>query len=297
MVDKPVVFYDSGVGGLPYLAWVRGRLPGASFVYVADTVNFPLGEKPIEEVKRRVVETIERIIGLFDPVLIVIACNTASVTTLSTLRSKFPVPFVGVVPAIKPAATNSVYRRIGLLATSRTVADLYTENLIEMFAAGCTVVRQAEGHLVEFVECRYLHSSLDERMRIITPLAKHFKEERVDSVVLGCTHFLFLKEELARALGPEIRIIDSVEGVGRQTIRLLRDWYTESRTRYCRRAGKQPDHTATISIGRFFHTGPICEDRNDLNAFAERFGLEYAGIPAGSAAPILRRERLRRHHT
>lgn len=273
-----MVFYDSGIGGLPYLEWVRRRLSGESFIYIADDINFPFGEKPTEVVRGLVVDTIGRIMDLFKPKLIVIACNTASVTTLSTLRSMFPVPFVGVVPAIKPAASNSVYRRIGLLATSRTVADVYTENLIETFASGCTVMRQAGGHLVEFIELEYQHSTLDERRRLVTPVAESFIEGGVDSVVLGCTHFLFLKEELADALGPEIRIIDSVEGVGRQTLRLLSDRSTH-------------EHHGFAEVHRLYHTGPIRGEENILAAFASKFELEYAGILPKTAEPVHQRGR------
>ncbi|HUX19839.1 MAG TPA: aspartate/glutamate racemase family protein, partial [Spirochaetia bacterium] len=143
MAERPVVFYDSGIGGLPYLAWVRERRPDAHFIYVGDNEHFPYGEKTHEELRRIAVSVVGRILTRFDPQLVVVACNTASVVALAELRARYPVAFVGVVPAVKPAAERSRGRRIALLATTRTVGDAYSEKLIKEYASDCTVVRIA----------------------------------------------------------------------------------------------------------------------------------------------------------
>ena len=126
---RPVVVFDSGVGGLPYLQRLREFLPDETFSYVADTANFPYGEKSTAELNDIVHRQMERLIHRIVPKLVVVACNTASVVALSELRAAFGLPFVGVVPAVKPAAETTENKRIGLIATRKTVEDPYTDML------------------------------------------------------------------------------------------------------------------------------------------------------------------------
>ncbi|MDR3200332.1 MAG: aspartate/glutamate racemase family protein, partial [Spirochaetales bacterium] len=129
--DAPVAFLDSGVGGLPYLQWVRKHLPGENYIYLADRKYFPYGPKTPDRVFSAVAEGVEKFIKTFDPKLFVLACNTASVSALERLRQAFPAKtFVGTVPAVKPAAEYSKNKRIGVLATNATVHAHYLDSLI-----------------------------------------------------------------------------------------------------------------------------------------------------------------------
>ncbi len=137
MTPDPVAFLDSGVGGLPYLAHARKHLRGQRFVYVADRENFPYGEKSRPEIIEAALAVAGRLIEREHPRLVVVACNTMSVVALAELRARFHVPFVGVVPAVKPAASLSRKKRVGVLATRQTVEGDYLRNLIGQHASGC----------------------------------------------------------------------------------------------------------------------------------------------------------------
>lgn len=265
MDSRPIAFYDSGIGGLPYLCWARERLPDERFVYVADDAHFPYGEKSPDELRPIVVETVGRVLTRLQPKLVVIACNTATVVALAALRSSYSAPFVGVVPAVKPAAERSNGRRFALLATTRTVGDAYSERLIQEFAADCTVVRIAGQQLVSFIEEEYLDAKPDRLREAMETAVAPLADERVDSLILGCTHFTFLDREFRERLGDGVEVIDSREGVGRQVMRLLRQRGIEAPARA--EADPRPD-------ARLFHTGTGGER---YARYAIRFGLEYVG--------------------
>ncbi len=159
MTPETIGFLDSGIGGLPYLAHLRRRRGGGRFVYVADRENFPYGEKGREEIIAATLSLAGRLIARENPRLVVVACNTMSVVALDALRARFSLPFVGVVPAVKPAAELSRRRRVGVLATRQTVEGEYLRKLIERHANGCSVVSLSSGGLVEFVEKGTVRSS------------------------------------------------------------------------------------------------------------------------------------------
>ena len=219
MLERPVVFIDSGIGGLPYLVRFREKLPCEDVAYCADTEHFPYGSRPADDVRDIVVSLAGKIIERLSPKMFVIACNTASVSALARLRSIFDVPFVGVVPAVKPAASLSKKKTIGIMATDRTVEEAYTEDLIRQFADDCKILRYADRGIVEFVEYRMLDSTPRERMDIAHRAARILGD--ADTVVLACTHFLHLRDELVRGFGPGVNLVDSVEGVVRQSVRVL----------------------------------------------------------------------------
>ncbi len=260
MDSRPIGFFDSGLGGLPYLARVKERLPEESFAYLADSAHFPYGEKSADEVRSRVLAGIGLLCAVADPKLVVVACNTASVVALDELRRKFRIPFVGVVPAVKPAAERSERRRIGLLATSRTVDDRYLEGLIESFAADCEVVRLAAGDLVRFVEYDYLPGAEEAAEAALRPLVRELKESRVDAVVLGCTHFTHLEGAIGKAMGASVAIIDSRDGVARQVGRLL-----------------DPGPAGSKERDSLYLTGDAVER---YRRFAALYGLDYRGRAA-----------------
>ena len=221
MNRKPIIFIDSGIGGLPYLEWIKERLPDESFVYLADNENFPYGTKSADDLKLIMHDRMSALVESYDPKAAVIACNTASVVTLASLRSCFDIPIIGVVPAVKPAAFLSGSRRIGLMATSRTIEDIYTQQLIEDFASDCEVFRFAGSEIIDFIENRLYGAGRNEIEEVLRPAVDFFIGKRVDNVVLGCTHFLFLEKILVEMLDG-ISLIDSREGVGNQIIRVLR---------------------------------------------------------------------------
>lgn len=218
---KTIAFFDSGVGGIPYLQWLRERLHEENFVYLADRENFPYGEKDDHTLRELILRSVGRFIEKSSPDLMVIACNTASVVALAELRKSFDIPFVGVVPAIKPAAALSRQKSIGVLATRRTVEDPYTEGLIRRFAADSRVSLYPGVEIVELVENRLFTATEAERKSVLQPAVSFFLERGVDTLVVACTHFIFVQEELAEMMGDGTRVIDSREGVGRQVLRLM----------------------------------------------------------------------------
>ncbi|MCP4164121.1 MAG: glutamate racemase, partial [Deltaproteobacteria bacterium] len=220
--NAPIAFIDSGVGGLPYLKWVREKLHNETFYYLADTGNFPYGEKTPDEIVSIVLNAVKYLEDKGKPKLLVIACNTASVTALDAVRAAVQIPVVGVVPAVKPAAERSRNKRIGVLATERTVKGAYLEDLVNNFASSCFVKKIAGSGIVRFIENDYFSSDQSRKNEILEAAIKQFKKSEVDTVVLGCTHFIFIEELLTNSLGPEIEVIDSREGVGNQIISILR---------------------------------------------------------------------------
>jgi glutamate racemase len=218
----PIAFLDSGVGGLPYLQWVRKHLPDERFVYLADRKHFPYGTKTADEVFAAVAEGVGKCAAAFNPKLFVLACNTASVSALDRLRTEFPgKTFVGTVPAVKPAAQYSRNKRVGVLATGATIHAHYLDGLIERFASSCTIVRVPGPDIVNFVEKKFFAATPEERLLVVADAVAKFREEGVDTLVLACTHFLYLYDEIHAELGGDVRIIDSREGVGRRVIELL----------------------------------------------------------------------------
>ena len=175
----------------------------------------------------------------FNPKLVVLACNTASVAALGYLRKHFSLPLVGTVPAIKPAACLSGRRCIGLLATNRTVEEAYTRQLIYDFASHCWVVKRGAPDLVDLVERELYHSTPEEVEEQLKPLVEDLTAQGVDTLVLGCTHFVYLKEALFRLFNPPVEIIDSVEGVGRQVLRIIE------------KAGRAPE--GALGLGTVLH--------------------------------------------
>ena len=265
-MDKrlPIAFLDSGIGGLPYLASTRSLLPDERYVYAVDRENFPYGEKTADQVIQVISGLTRRMIEREHPRLVVVACNTASVVALNVLRETFPLPFVGVVPAVKPAAALSQRRRVGVLATRGTVEGQYLRSLIRDHAAGCTVVSLPAAGLVEFVEQDMESSTPEQKTARVQAEVDRFRDAGIDALVLGCTHFLHLEPEFRHLLSEEgIALVDSREGVARQVQRLLND-------------GDGSLASITREPDALYITGasPI-EDR--YRYFAKQFGLHLAG--------------------
>ncbi|MDR1445180.1 MAG: glutamate racemase [Treponema sp.] len=222
MDRRPVAFLDSGIGGIPYCRNFVSRNPGEPVVYLADHAHFPYGQRSREELQGILKGITEDLAVREDPKMLVLACNTATVSALSFLRDSFPrLIFVGTVPAVKPAVLNSMTRRIGVLGTRRTVDDPYIQELADRYGGGVRIFPVAAPELVEFVEYRYGGAGAEERRQAVLPYLAQFRNLGVDGVVLGCTHFLFLLKEFREEAAPDLRVYDSVEGITRRIESLL----------------------------------------------------------------------------
>ncbi len=220
MTVPRILVFDSGVGGLSVSACIRQRLPFAEQVYVADNAGFPYGDQPESVVTQRCQRLIAEALRRFPCDVIVVACNTASIVVLPDLRSMTSIPVVGVVPAVKPAAACSQNRRIGILATPATIRRPYLEKLIREFAADCQVERIGHPQLVRWIEDSVAGHELP--LQLLCEALQPFKQAGVDTVVLGCTHYPLIRDQLQARL-PEVRFwVDSGDAIARRTEWLLR---------------------------------------------------------------------------
>ena len=220
--DRPIAIFDSGIGGLPYLRPARAALPEESFVYLADRAGFPYGTKRREEVRAIVLDRIARLVEAYDPKAVVIACNTASQAGLDAARRAHPgLPVIGTVPAVKPAAERTRSGTIGVMATEGAVEDPYLDSLVARYAKGVKVLREAAQSLVSFVERRGADASPDERRNVVEPFVRRLVDSGADEIVLACTHFLHLRDEIAEVAGPGVEIVDSRTGVVKRLRQVL----------------------------------------------------------------------------
>ena len=222
--SAPLLFLDSGVGGLSVLAPTRALLPNATIVYVADSAAYPYGQLSETEIAARVPALLGRLVERFRPRLAVIACNTASTIALDRVREALDLPVVGTVPAIKPAAEMSSSRVIGVLGTKATVRQPYVDDLAARFAKDCTIVRHGSPELVDLAEAKLAGDAagVDAVRAAVQPLFGAPGAEAMDTVVLACTHFPLLHDEL-RAAFPTIAFVDGGEGIARRIVWLTRD--------------------------------------------------------------------------
>ena len=214
----PLLLFDSGVGGLSVLDAVRRALPAAPLVYVADSGGFPYGTKSEIEIAARVPALLGRLAERYRPRLIVIACNTASTIALSAVRAALDLPIVGTVPAIKPAALASVTRAIGVLGTDATVRQPYVDRLAAEFAGDCIVRRHGSARLVELTEAELRGRPGDtaEYRAILDGLLGQEGGDRIDTVVLACTHFPLVVDRLAAAAPRALSFVDGADGIARR---------------------------------------------------------------------------------
>jgi glutamate racemase len=227
--DRPILFFDSGVGGLSIVAPARALLPQARFVYAADSAGFPYGTRTEGEIAARVPVLLGRLAERYRPRLIVIACNTASTIALPAIRAALDLPVVGTVPAIRPAALISRTRTIGVLGTQATVRQAYVDDLAARFAGDCTVLRHGSAELVELAEAQLRGQDADPA-RFAAVLAGLFDQpggEAIDVIVNACTHFPLVEPQLAAAAAPRpVRFVDGGAGIARRIAALTQgqDW-------------------------------------------------------------------------
>ena len=222
--DAPILFFDSGVGGLSVLEPTRALIPNARFIYVADNAGYPYGKRSEAEIASRVPALLGRLVERFHPRLAVIACNTASTIALDHVRSALELPVVGTVPAIKPAAEISKTRVIGVLGTQATVRQAYVDNLAREFASDCTIVRHGSPELVDLAEAKLSGGevSIESVRAAAEPLFAATGADGIDVGVLACTHFPLLRPQLEEAF-PKVRWIDGGAGIARRIAYLTRE--------------------------------------------------------------------------
>lgn len=217
-MNAPIGVFDSGVGGLSVAREIRTLLPAESILYFADTLNCPYGGRPLEEIRRLSLTAGTELVAR-GAKIIVVACNTASGAALETMRETLPVPIVGMEPAVKPAVAGTRAGRVGVMATEATLRTERFQRLIREHGGDVEVVAQGCRGLVELVEAGELAGP---RVReALTDLVVPLRSAGVDTVVLGCTHYPFLRDEIEQAMGPGVRVIDSGPAVARQVERVL----------------------------------------------------------------------------
>jgi glutamate racemase len=220
--DAPILFFDSGLGGLTVLGPTRALLPTAPIVYAADYAGLPYGQKSEAELAARVPALLGRLVERYQPRLAVIACNTASTIALAHVRAALDVPIVGTVPAIKPAAALTKSGVIGVLGTEATVRQPYVDDLSARFAADKIVLRHGSPGLVTGAEAKLRGETVAPPVvqRAVAGLIDQPGGEAMDVIVLACTHFPLLREELQAAAGNGVRLIDGADGIARRIAHL-----------------------------------------------------------------------------
>jgi glutamate racemase len=226
--DKPqplIGVFDSGVGGLSVLRALWTQLPGLPIIYLADQAHVPYGPRPLEQVRQYSSE-ISRWLIEQGAELIVVACNTASAAALYALRQKFPhISFVGMEPALKPAAEQTHSRKVGVLATPATFQGKLYASVVERFANGVQVRQHTCPGLVDQIEAGQLSSP--KTRAILEQALAPMLADQIDTIVLGCTHYPFVIPLIKELCGPQVSVIDPAPAIARQTYRLLLPRYPD----------------------------------------------------------------------
>lgn len=220
----PLLFFDSGIGGLSVLRAVQAALPNAPIIFAADYAGLPYGSKTEAEISARVPALLGRLVERYQPRLVTIACNTACTIALTHVRAALDVPVVGTVPAIKPAAEATQTSVIGLLGTAATVRQAYVDKLHADHAEGMTLLRHAAPELVSAAESKLRGEPVDAEVykRAMRGLMDQPEGSKLDVTVLGCTHFPLLEDEL-RAAAPDMKFVDGASGIMRRICYLTKD--------------------------------------------------------------------------
>lgn len=218
MFSAPIGMFDSGVGGLSVMKEVRALLPAEDIIYYADTAYCPYGQKTAKEIQERCFHIADFLLTK-GAKMIVVACNTASIAALDAMRQKYVIPIIGMEPAVKPASRISKSGKIGVMATGVTISGERFSSLVERFGSGVEVFNQPCPGLVEHVEAGRVEGSEVETLlqNYLTPML----EFGVDAIVLGCTHYPFLRKAVEQIAGPNVAVIDTGAAVARQAAKIL----------------------------------------------------------------------------
>lgn len=217
--DKPIGIFDSGIGGTSIWAAIHQLLPFEKTIYLADSKNAPYGQKSKAEIIALSTKNTELLLDM-DCKLIVVACNTATTNAIRELRAKYTIPFIGIEPAIKPAAINSKTQTIGILATQGTLNSELFNKTTEIFH-DTKIIEQVGHGLVQLIESGDMHSP--EMTLLLKSYLKPMIEANIDYLVLGCSHYPYLIPQIKKILPTHIQIIDSGQAVAKQTQNVLRE--------------------------------------------------------------------------
>lgn len=257
MAERPILMFDSGIGGLTVLREARVLMPDRRFVYVADDAGFPYGDWEEPALRARVVGLFGGLLAEHRPEIAVVPCNTASTLALDDLRKAYPdVPFVGTVPAIKPAAERTRSGLVSVLATPGTVKRAYTRDLIQSFAAQCHVRLVGSQNLARIAEAYVRGGELDQDA-VAAEIAPCFIEQdgrRTDIVVLACTHYPFLANVFRKLAPWPVDWLDPAEAIARRALSLLKK-------------SDEDDHEAGPDIAIFTSDRPDFATRRLMHGF------------------------------
>lgn len=218
MNNNPIGIFDSGVGGTSIWKEIHELLPNESTIYLADSKNAPYGEKSSKEILDLSIKNTELLLKK-ECKIIVVACNTATTNAITYLRKNFDIPFVGIEPAIKPAALNTRSGVVGVLATKGTLTSELFSKTTDLYAGGITIIEQRGEGLVPLIEAGKIETP--EMKNLLKKYLEPFIAAKADYLVLGCTHYPYLIPEIKKILPDTIQIIDSGEAVARQTGNIL----------------------------------------------------------------------------
>jgi glutamate racemase len=255
MTSPTILLFDSGLGGLTVFREIARARPDARFVYAADDALFPYGAVEEQTLIARVLKLMHELIAAHRPDLVVVACNTASTLVLPALRARFAVPFVGTVPAIKPACALSQTKRISVLGTEATVAREYTHALVRSFARDCEVTLVGSAVLAPLAE-RHLAGGAVDDDAIRAEIAPCFVEgdRRTDTIVLACTHYPLLIESFERLAPWPVRWVDPAPAIARRVMELVggaNGEETSAPARAVFTSGREPSAALADALARF----------------------------------------------
>jgi glutamate racemase len=214
--NGPIGIFDSGIGGLSVGLEIRRELPHEDLLYVADSGHAPYGDKPREFIERRALTIVDYFVQL-NTKAVVVACNTATAVAVDALRSRWSIPIVAIEPAVKPAAATTKSGVVGILATQQTIASTRFERLADMFGTGVRILAQPCPGLVERIEAG------DDARALIEAYVRPLVDKGADTLVLGCTHYPFVRALIEEVAGPGVAIIDPAAAVARELRRRLTD--------------------------------------------------------------------------
>ena len=220
MNEGPIGIFDSGVGGTSIWKEIKKLLPNENTIYLADSKNAPYGQKSQNEILQLSIKNTDLLLSKGCK-LIVVACNTATTNAIKQLRENYEVPFIGIEPAIKPAALKSNSKTVGVLATKGTLSSSLFHNTSELHANGIKIIEQEGIGLVPLIEAGKVHSA--ETRELLEGFVKPMLQQGIDYLVLGCTHYPYLIPLLGEILPDHVKIIDSGEAVARQTKAVLKN--------------------------------------------------------------------------
>lgn len=219
MNKQPIGIFDSGIGGTSIWSEISKLMPSENTIYLADSVYAPYGKRTKEEIIALSCKNTEKLID-FDCKIVVVACNTATTNAIKVLREKYSIPFIGIEPAIKPAALLSGTKKIGVLATQGTLSSELFHKTANLYTSDVEMIEVTGTGLVELIEAGAIESK--EMLDLLSSYLAPMIEKNIDHLVLGCSHYPYLIPILKNLLPAHVKIIDSGEAVARQTLRILR---------------------------------------------------------------------------